>query len=192
MGLSLVTGPSTEPITRDQAKTFLRVDNTTDDTLIDGLIKAARIYCENQTRRAFVSQTWEYTKNGFCGAIELPIMPVISVTSVSYVDPTGNTQIFTEGTSPDVPKYSVFTDAPRTLIEPKYNVTWPITQDVRNAVTVRFVAGYATVPQDIITAIYLLVAHWYDLREPVIVGTSVIEVPFSVSAILSSYQLRGF
>lgn len=193
MGLSLVSAPASEPISRTEAKLFAKVDTTADDDLIDSLITAARVYCEGETRRAFVEQTWDYTLPDFpTGAIVLPMQPVTSVTSVSYVDTTGATAVFTYGTSPDTPKYDVFTDGPRTLIEPKYNLTWPTTRDTRNAVTVRFVAGYTTFPADLKQAMYLLISHWYDIREPVQVGTIVAEVPMSVKAILSSYQMRGF
>jgi len=39
--LELVTGPSVQPLTTDEAKAHLRVDHTTDDSLIESLIKAA-------------------------------------------------------------------------------------------------------------------------------------------------------
>lgn len=55
-------------------------------------------------------------------------------------------------------------------------------------------AGYAgagdvwAAPQDIQQAVLLLVGHWYENRESVVVGTSAVEVPLSVQAILSAHQ----
>ena len=37
-GLSVVTAPTTEPLTRTEVKSFLRIDTTDDDTLVDVLI----------------------------------------------------------------------------------------------------------------------------------------------------------
>lgn len=195
MGLSLVTAPATEPVTRTEAKTHMRVTITDDDTYIDSCILAARKHAEGLTRRAFVTQTWDYTLNGFpAGAIALPMQPVSSITSVSYIDSAGSTALFTYGTSPDTAKYDVYTDGPRTLIAPKYNLVWPTTRITRNAVTVRFVAGYSSVPEDIKQAVLLLVAHLYEMREPVVAGSGVTvsEVPMTVDALLSPYYLRGF
>jgi len=195
MGLTLITGPSSEPITSTEAKAQTRVDISDDDTLIGTDITAARQHLEGITRRAFVEQTWDYTLPAFpAGAIVLPIQPVMSVTSISYVDSTGATASFSYGTSPDTPKYDVLTDGPRTRIIPKYNLTWPTTRDHGNAVTVRFVAGYSTVPEDIKKAIKLLVAHYYENREPVAVGSGFVvqEIPMTVEALISPYIMRGF
>lgn len=55
-------------------------------------------------------------------------------------------------------------------------------------------AGYAgagdvwAAPADIQQAVLLLVGHWFENRESVVVGTSAVEVPLSVQAILSAYQ----
>ena len=48
-GLTVVTAPSATPITLAEAKTFLRIDTSDDDTLINTLIGAARDYFEEYT-----------------------------------------------------------------------------------------------------------------------------------------------
>lgn len=193
MGLTLVSAPASEPITTTEAKLFLRVDTSADDDLIASCVKAARRHFEGQTRRAIVEQTWDYTLPTWpARAIELPIGPVMSVTSVNYLNSSGSTVSWSAGTSPDVASYDVTTDGPRAKIFPKYNQTWPVIRQHGNAITVRFVAGYSTVPEDIKQVIYLLTSHFYDIREPAIIGTSVGEVPLSVKALMSPYQMRGF
>ena len=47
MAYSVVTPAASEPITLTEAKNFLRVDGTDDDTLITALISAAREMCES-------------------------------------------------------------------------------------------------------------------------------------------------
>ena len=193
MGLSLVTAPTTEPLSIVDAKKHCGVDLDDNDALIGVYITTARQFAEGATRRAFVAQTWDFTLDRFpVGAIKLPIQPVSSVTYVQYVDSAGATQTFTEGTSPDVTKYDVFTDGPRTTIVPKYNLPWPDTRDHPNAVTVRFVAGYTTFPEDLKQAIRLLVGHQYENREAVVIGQSITDLPMGVQSFLSPYMLRGF
>jgi len=193
MGLSLVTGPASEPLSTSEAKSHLRVDISDDDTLIDEYVAAARKYAEGMTRRAFVAQTWDYTLDGFpVDGIKLPIQPVTSVTYIQYVDSAGATQTFTEGTSPDVTKYDVFTDRPRTLITPKYNLVWPATRVHPGVVTVRFIAGYTTFPDDLKQAIRLMVGHQYENREALVIGVSVATLPIGVQSFLSPYMMRGF
>lgn len=193
MGLTLVSAPASEPISATEAKSHCRIDIDTDDTLIAQYIKAARQYFEGQTRRALVEQTWDYTLPRFPnGPIEIPIAPVMSITSVNYVNSAGGTSSWSAGTSPDVASYDVTTDGPRTRIFPKWNQTYPVTREHGNAVTVRFVAGYSTVPADILQVLYLLVDHFYEIREPTIVGTSITPVPMSVEALMSAYSMRGF
>src|SRR5438445_1990943 len=59
MKTKLVAGPAAEWITLSDAKVFLRVDNTSDDTLITSLISAVRQFAEGATRRVFITQTWD-------------------------------------------------------------------------------------------------------------------------------------
>jgi len=131
--------------------------NTTADPHLTSLLISAREYGETFTHRAFITQTWDDKRDGFpCedNFLELPLAPLISLTSVTYVDPAGVTQTLSASL------YTV--DAP---VGPKarpgrvvlaYGQVWPSTRDVVNAVVVRFVAGYgaaAAVPSLIKTCL---------------------------------------
>jgi len=200
MGLSLVTAPTFEPITLTEAKAHLRIDGTDSDTLIRAYITAARLHMEAVTRRALVQQTWDYTLPEFpYGDIFLPIQPVISVTYVNYVNGSGDTTSFSDGSSPDVPYYDVITDGPRTRVLPKYNQSWPSTRVHGNAVTVRFVAGYAlssdspqvaTTPADLKNCLKLILADWFEHRETHS-ELRLQQLP-TTQALLSPYIMRGF
>jgi len=202
MGLTLITAPTCEPISLVEAKVHLRVDGSDSDTEITKLIKAARKHVENITRRRLVQQTWDYTLAEFpIGDILLPIQPVSSVTSVSYVNGSGTTVTFTTGASPDVAQYDVVTDGPRTRIFPKYNVSWPTTRLHGNAVTVRFVAGYepstdspmdytANIPSDLIQCVKLIIGDLYENKES---STQLrMEQLPTMMALMSPYILRDF
>lgn len=142
MSLTLVTAPLVEPITVAELHTHLRVDAADEDDLLASLIVAAREYGETFTHRAFLTQTWDDKRDGFpCDdVIWLPKAPLISVTSVSYVDAAGVTQTWSSTLytvdAPAGPK------ARAGCIVPNYGQAFPSTRDVVNAVTVRFVAGY--------------------------------------------------
>ena len=179
MALFLVDGPSQEPISLDDAKDHCNVDVGDDDALITGLIVAARETVEAHTRRKLVTQTWDLTLDTFAdcdyyrdGAIWLPFPPVSSITSITYLDTSGDSQTW------DSSLY--LTDLPtgptarRARITPAYGIYWPSTYSVMNAATIRFVCGYGTEPEDVpaslLHAIKMLVSHWYRIREPVSVG----------------------
>ncbi len=171
MGLSLVTGPAVEPVSLAEAKARLRVSTSDDDADLTALLIGARQYAENYIRGALVTQTWDYKLDrgwpmvcvdGYVRQrIELPLHPVQSVTSVSYVDEAGATQTLNSAL------YTVHIDRPFAYIEKAYDATWPSVRDVSAAVTVRFVAGYlpAVVPDDIKTAILMHVRSIYDCEE---------------------------
>jgi uncharacterized phiE125 gp8 family phage protein len=194
MGLSLVTAPTIEPIGLEEAKVHLRVDGSDSDTYINTLIVAARKHIENVTRRRLVQQTWDYTLAEFpYSDICLPIMPVSSVTSVSYVDGAGATQAFTS--------YTLINDGPRARVVVDYGTSWPAVRIHGNAVTVRFVAGYepttdspqdlaGNCPGDLKAAIKLIIGDLYENREST-TPLTINELP-TVTMLMSSYILRDF
>lgn len=196
MGLSLVTAADGEPVSLDEAKLHLRVDIDDDDDAIVGYIAAARAYLEEITGRCLVSQTWDYTiddewpwvLNLESGTheqmIELPKAPLVSVTSITYVDTAGANQTLSSG------NYVV--DGAGTIgrIYPTYNVDWPEVRDQKRAITVRFVAGYGTpltIPEALKQAVLLLVGHFYAIRQPI--GPAMQEVPMALSALLAPYRI---
>ena len=117
--------------------------NTTSDPEVVAWIAAARDYGETFTHRGFITQTWDDKRGGGFprdGVIWVPKAPLISVTSVSYVDANGDTQTWSSSLytvdAPAGPKARVG------CIVPNYGQVFPTTRTVVNAVTIRFVAGY--------------------------------------------------
>lgn len=195
MALSLVTGPSVEPVTLAEAKAHLRQDVADEDALITTLIAAARQWAENFTHRAFITQTWDLKLDDFpdleC-AIELPLAPVSAITSITYVDQNNVTQTWSSTLYlTDLPSGPT---AQRGRISPAYAQYYPVPLTVLNAVTVRFVAGYgaspASVPEAIRAAIKLLIGHWFERRTPVQVGPGLVvaEIPMGVESLLWPYK----
>ena len=160
--LALVTAPIKEPVALDELRRHLRIDTTDHDLALAKYLKAARVEAEGYTRRALITQTWDYKLDCWEYPIRLPIQPVQSVTSITYTGETGTTA--TLATS----QYSVKGAAADGLcfIEPAYNVTWPTLREVSYPITIRFVAGYglsdSAVPEPIRIALMLRVEMLFD------------------------------
>jgi uncharacterized phiE125 gp8 family phage protein len=158
MTLKIFTPAAEEPITVEEARQYLRVTSTSENSLIQGLIIAAREHAETFTRRRFVTQTWESILDGFPAfCAEIPNAPLQSVTSITYIDTAGNPQILAPT------EYEVDTKAAPGRIVPAYGKVWPPTRSQLNAVTIRFVCGYgaaAAVPFSIKVALQLLVQYF--------------------------------
>lgn len=153
MGTSLITAPVAEPITLAETRAHCRVTHELDDAQLAGLILSAREWAQGFTRRVFMAQTWEYTLAGFPSEIELPMFPVQSITSVKYVDTAGVTQTLS-GSAYESDLVSL---VPRIRAASGY--AWPSTKYVYNAVTVRFVTGYADNHPDLLAVRAAMLLH---------------------------------
>ena len=170
-GLQYATSgaPAVEPISSAAAKLHLRVDISTDDTLIAALITAARQKCELYTRRQLITATWQMTLDAFPDeeVIYVPRPPLQSVTSITYVDENGVVQTWTAA----LYRVDIATEPGR--ITPAYGESWPSTRDVSAAVTVKYKAGYGdastAVPSRFIAGMQLFLAVLYEHRDEVIV-----------------------
>jgi uncharacterized phiE125 gp8 family phage protein len=190
MGLSVFTPPAEEPITIAEARLHLRVTHNEEDVLILALIAAAREHAEAHTRRRFITQEWDWVMDAFPSTtVELPGAPLQSITSVSYLDGAGGTQVLAVGAY----QVDIKTDPGR--IAPANGTTWPTTPtETLNAVTIRFVCGYgkiAAVPKTIKQAMLLMIGHWWEHREEVS-DFELFPVPYAVDALLSPFRVLRF
>jgi uncharacterized phiE125 gp8 family phage protein len=182
--ISIVTAATVDPVSLAEAKAHLRVVESNEDALIAGYLMAARQHVEDYTGRTLSLQTYDYKiDDELSNEIVMPRPPLVSVTSVSYVDINGTTQTLSSAL------YQVDTGVLFGRIVPAYQATYPSIRSQPNAVTVRFQAGYSQIPEPIRQAILLLVSHFYDNRQPVLIGTISSELPFSVVVLLSPYKV---
>jgi uncharacterized phiE125 gp8 family phage protein len=133
----VITPPDEEPVSLAEARLMLRCDPSVAerDTLISMAITAAREEAEHATGKAFVSRTLEEVIDLFPAAeIRLRPLPLVSITSIKYIDTNGDEQTL------DSAAYSL--DTVNGFVSPAVGYTWPETLDTMNAVRVRFVAGY--------------------------------------------------
>ena len=91
------------------------------------------------------------------GDIVLPVTPVRSITSVSYLDYTGVLQTL------DPSRYVLKKSDLYSSLSQAIQTTWPVTQFVSGSVKVRLVAGYGddatAVPETLKTVVALYVNH---------------------------------
>ena len=167
----LVTGTTAEPVSRTEAKLWLRIDEheTAEDPLIDSLIARARARIEERTQRSFVTKTYDYYRDevpdGSC-PLELPKAPLVSVTSIRSFQSSENTD--SGGTAMTTSDYYVDTAHEFGRVMPVTGAIYPTATRTINGFVVRFTAGYSSgssgVPDSAKTEIKELVARMYEHR----------------------------
>jgi len=181
----LVTAPATEPLTLNEVKLFLRVDDTTEDDLITSLITAARGLVEGHTWMPLISQTWamQFDKDELNLLVwNINKAPLISVSSITYYDSDNNIQTLAASSY----EVDIYGSPARFRIK-----TMPSVYDRMNALQLNFVCGYANaaaVPQPIKQALYMIIGHLYENRQDVITGTQVNEMPQASELLLQPYR----
>jgi len=185
--LSVLTPPTAEPLSLAEARAHMRVDHFDEDGVIAGLILAARQHIEQETGLALCTQTLRGTLDAFPAGkpMALPAHPVQSVTAVRYFNEAGSLIEWPAGEW----ETDLTGIVPR--IAPRNGFAWPTPGQKLGAVQVEFVAGYGgpeVVPQPVMQALRILVAHYYEHRELVVTGTIVNELPMTVKALIAPYR----
>ena len=188
MTLVPLSGPAIEPISLTDAKIHLRVDNDAEDTLIQSLITAARVHIEVSLSIAMIRQNWLWLLDAWPArrALPLPLRPVSAITSVRVIDAGGTAQT--------LPADAYLLDGrgnPARLVASKTGA-WPKPGQVAYGIEISLEAGYGAatgdVPQPLRQALLLLVAHWFEQREPVEAGQEAVSLPDTVAALLAPYR----
>lgn len=201
--LSVVTSPSTYPVTNAEAKLYAKIDTTADDTLIDTLIAAATSAAEEYLKRAIITQTLKLTLdllgislNNALGdgvydlpisalygdlprIIKLPKAPVQSITSVKTYD-TSNTL-----TTYDSANYFLDISGARLVLN--QSAYWGSDIRPQASCEITYVAGYglaASVPAAIKTAILMHIQSMYDER-------IICEMPAMCKNLLDQFRIYG-
>lgn len=186
--------PIDNAISTADAKAFLRVDTSADDSVIADCIKAAEDYCQQEMGLALMDQEITVKIDGFPDVryLYLPMSNLLSVTSVSYIDSNGDTQAYTDYTA------DTYSTPGRIL---NNAIVWPQTKDVANAVTIVYRAGFKAyetgltnpVPNAVRQAMLMLITHFYDHRNGVMIGAGYVteELALSVTALLAKYRRMG-
>lgn len=183
--------PTAYPVSVTEAVAQCRVDTTDENALFQALIEAAVSHVDGYSGvlgRALLTQTWQQSYPGFTTGLRLPVGDLISISTVTYYD-SDNVQQTLSSTV-----YRGLTDSRGPYVAEKPDQSWPSAYTRDDAVTVTWTAGYgataASVPAAIRHALLLLIGHWYENRESVVIGAPVASLPMAVESLLAPYRLR--
>jgi len=181
-GLQVTTEPTAEPLSLQEVKEYLRVDDSTDERVVRPLIETARRWAETHMNRSIMSQTltlqvdafdelaeplWEGSRqrpadlNYYKRYISLPRPTVTSVTSVSTFNDSDTETTFASS------KYYVDTAREPARIVLRKGETFPTALRVANAIKVVYVSGYTnaySVPEPIRMGMLQHIAFMYEQR----------------------------
>ena len=188
---TIVTVPSVGfALSVANAKQQLQIepDDTARDAQIAGFVAAAHRFVEARIDRPLLRQSRRTHLFGFpSGRVWLGSGADLTVDAVHYFDAAGTEQLLATN--------QYFVDAVSQPAAIHAAGSWPATTTRPGAVTIDWTAGWANasaVPEDIVQALCLLVGHWFENREAVIVGTISGPVAFAVDALLEPYLDRAF
>ncbi|AHB49044.1 hypothetical protein W911_12515 [Hyphomicrobium nitrativorans NL23] len=192
MALTLMGAPAVEPVSVSAAKAHLRIDGDAEDILIASLIVTSRLHVEAALGLALISQEWRLTldkwpepRSSKNAAVRFPLRPVHSIEEVRVRGADG---------TPDVlppERYLLDQDALTPRLVPN-GESWPAPGLPVSGIEIDFEAGMGAeaeeVPEPIRHAILLLVAHWYEHRDPMEIGSAGAAIPHAVSDLLKPYR----
>jgi uncharacterized phiE125 gp8 family phage protein len=188
MALVYRSGPAVEPVSLAEAKAHLRLETSADDALVTSLIITSRLHIEAALGLALTAQEWTLVLDAWpaTGVVNIPMRPVSAVSAVRVRAADGSPVVIDPGTY-------IFEGAgipPRVV---PVAGAWPNPERAIAGIEVNFTAGFGTtaasVPEPVRQALKLLVAHWYEHRDPIEIGDPGTAIPAAVSALLQPYAV---
>lgn len=180
--IEVTSEPAIEPVTLIEARNYVRISHLDDDTLLESMITASRVFVEQYLNRKLITQTIKLTldlpysdklDHLGDGVYDLPSTalsgdmprviklygePIQSITSVVLYDQDGNNSTYSAS--------NYYLDTGR-LVQ-KRDAVWGVTFRPEAAMVVTYVAGYGSnasdVPGGIKQAILAHVQYMYDQR----------------------------
>jgi uncharacterized phiE125 gp8 family phage protein len=183
----MTSAPVSEPLTVEEAKAHLRVDGTAEDVLIGSLILTSRLHIESALSLALIDQAWTLQLDRWPRGndIEIPLSPLKAITGVRVRTASGDWLT--------VPSTSYLVDLASKPPRLVWNAaTRPDPGVPATGIEIGFDAGFgptgAYVPAPIRHALLLLIAHWYERREAVEIGSDAARVPEAVSDLIAPFR----
>ena len=180
--------PVSEPVTLAEAKAHLRVTASDENDLISALIVAARQYCENLSGRTLAPRNFLQTLDRFPdggGDITLRRSPVTAVASVYYysLETTNTLMVLNTDYRLDLQQI------PARIRLPLGTTLWKNAYTTDDAVRITYTAGAVSAPTAAKQTILLLVGHWFENRESVVIGGGGREIDCTVSSLMDSFRI---
>jgi len=155
----------TEILTTQEVKDYVRIDTSSDDSIILAMITQARIWCENYISKDIVAKNRTYYLSHTNGVYDLPFGPVASISEIT-IDGTATTDYEILG-----------------LDNETIELDSSLAENVKST--------YITLGLNdslIKQAMLQLISTYYDNRSDFKTGTIVQDIPTSTTTILTSYK----
>ena len=181
----LVTPPAVEPISLVQAKNWLRIDHAFEDELVTALIASARLVVESAARRMLISQTWRLVMDEWpSGEIAVPLAPVRQVLALRTLNASGAATIvaptsYVVATAGGIGRIRFLLVPPAPLRK---------IAGVEIDVDLGFGTAPSSVPENLKTAMRLLIGRWYEQRGDVESDGAFERMPPAVAALIAPYR----
>ncbi|SFD53973.1 head-tail connector protein [Roseivivax sediminis] len=164
--------------------------STVQDPVLTSFLRAAMAAIEARTGKALLQRDFVLTLERWDDpeAQPLPIAPIAHLSQVTITDRTGTAEY------PDIFRFRTTADmhAPRLRYQQRLLPRIP----EGGSAEIRFTAGYGEtcddLPADLVQAVMLLAAHYYEYRDATALGEGC--MPFGVTSLVARYrQMRvGF
>jgi len=184
MKYKLITDVANEPLSLDDIKDVLNIDDecTEFDDLLFSYISGARHLVESQTNFKLGVATIDCVYEKFKSELWMDIGNIATVDYVKYYD-SDNVLTTLAATEYEADLIS-FPARLRSV----YNVSFPSTYTRYDAVTIR-VTTSEDYPLPLLTAMKMIIGHWYENRQDVITGTIAVVIPQTSRYIMDIYRL---
>ena len=180
----LVVGPASSPVSLDDMKEHLRVDANDENNLIQFYIDAcaASLGPEGELGQAIIPETWDESFQSPPRDVYLTVLPARSIESVTYFDKDNvqQTAILSD--------FALYSSDRWSFVRSE---NWPGTFDRPDAITVRYEAGFDSVPLEVAQAVKMIVAHWYQNREDT-TEVNLKEIPRAASHLLGLRRIGWY
>ena len=161
------------------AKKHCRVDSDDEDELLELYIMAALNKVESYTGRAISERDKTFFFSNFGDCLEFPVSPVSAIVTIIYTDPDGDVQTL------DAADFRLIAER----VYPQAGQTFPdIQYPSEIAVTATIGDAEAEGVEAMEQAQLLLIGHYYENREAVVVGSTPNTVPMAVKHLLDDFR----
>jgi len=207
-GFKVTTEPTAEPLSLQEVKEYLRLEDASDERVVQPMITAVRQFAEEHLGRSLMQQTitlyldtaidtenplWEGMRtapdlNYYKNYIVLPKSPVQSVTSVKTYNDSDT------ATTMAASKYYVDTSREPARIVLRTGESFPTALRVANAIEVIYVVGYASayaIPEPIRLGMFQHIAHLYEHRGDMGEYLQAREIPAMIKMLYAPYRIHG-
>ncbi len=180
--VNIVDRQDGRPLSLQQAKQHLHVTHNDDDTYIAELVAAAVEYVETLIGVALIQTDYQSWFPAWQDCFELPRWPAMA-------DPVPTVQYYADDTLTTLAGAYEFVrhDKQPSQLVRLASVSLPTADTRAYPIVLNWRAGYAAdaVPATLVHALKLLVRHWYDNREPSVIGTISTKLEYSLQSLLN-------